>query len=256
MAKKEVKRERSVAYPYASWSDCLDFIKQIDSFKASQVSYDEAARKWGVSVQAPSFKAKLSASRQFGLIETSGNVISLSSYAKKLLYPTGNDEPQITLECFANPPLYSKLIGVYNGKALPTETVLSNVMMNDYAIARNAKDAAAKFFVTNATEMGFVRAGVLDYSLNEDAKNKNYSFEIMTEVIDEKSPLVKSDYDVKPIVKTFSENENDYITQIIPTESGKVARMMIPLDVTEDDLWLIRDTLDLVMKRKFRINVD
>jgi len=251
---KEKKRERSVAYPYASWGDCLDFIKLVDAFRASHVSYDEAAKKCGVSTNTISFKAKLSSSRQFGLIETTGNVISLTSNAKRLLYPTGNDEPQIIFECFANPPLYSKLVGIYNGKALPTEVVLSNVILNDYSIARNAKDTAAQFFIQNAIEMGFVRAGVLDYSLR---KSEN-----ATNGVPDNPPisLGEGEERFEPVpadgVGTQSvtaASESDYIAQIIPTESGKVARIIIPVDATEDDLWLIRDTLDVIMKRRFKI---
>jgi len=250
---KENKRERSVAYPYASWTDCKEFIKLIDSFRASQVSYDEAAKKSGVSIQALSFKAKLSASRQFGLIETSGNVISLSNSAKKLLYPIGNDEPQIALECFANPPLYLKLIGEYNGKSLPTEIVLSNVLMNDYAIARNAKDTAARFFIQNATEMGFVRAGVLNHSLCEDVNSSTNTPDISLDIVDDKAPIYATGSVIpQPII----ENECDYISQVIPTESGKAARIIIPLTATEDDLWIIRDSLDIIMKRKFKIEIE
>ena len=41
-----------------------------------------------------------------------------------------------------------------------------------------------------------------------------------------------------------------------PVESGKVAKIIIPIDSTEDDLYAIRDLLEVVMKRKFKIKVD
>ena len=48
----------------------------------------------------------------------------------------------------------------------------------------------------------------------------------------------------------------EYITQTYPVESGKVAKIIIPIDSTEDDLYAIRDLLEVVMKRKFKIKVD
>jgi len=256
MIEKETKRERSAIYPYASWHDCIVFIKQVDSFRASQVSYDEVAKKFGVSTQTLSFKAKLSTSKQFGLIDTSGGVISLSSTSKKLLYPMDDDENKIVFECFEKPPLYEKLIGIYNGKALPTEVVLSNVLMNDHAIARNAKDTAAQFFILNATEMGFVRAGVLDYSLKEGKGNISEAAEILEAGLNEKEVPQTPAHVAEQIAVAQTKRDNDYITQIIPVESGKAAKIMIPLEATEDDLWLIRDTLDIIMKRKFKITID
>ena len=256
MAEQETKRERSAIYPYATWNECVEFIKRVDSFRASQVSYEEMAKKFGVTPQAFSFKAKLSTSKQFGLIDTAGNVISLSSIAKKLLYPTGNNESEIVYECFKSPPLYSRLIELYNGKALPTEVVLSNVLMNDHRIARNAKDAAAKYFLLNATEMGFVRAGVLAHSIEDTAASLIDPQELSCDSTENKpSDTPPVTFQVEP-APNFLSRENEYITQIVPTESGKSAKIQIPLDATEDDLWLIRDTLDVIMKRKFKIKLE
>jgi hypothetical protein len=267
MAELESKRERSAVYPYFSWSGCLDFVKLIDSFRASQVSYDEVAKKLGVTAQANSFKAKLSTSKQFGLIETvAGNVIALTTMSRKLLYPTGEVEQEIIYECFRNPPLYAELIKLYNGKALPTEVVLGNILMNNHRISRNAKDVAAKFFISNASEMGFVRAGILSYTLDTFDKpsisidNMNMedttSLEASSTVESPDSPNVPQENRYEPLRMQITASESEYITQSIPTESGQIAKLIIPLEAAEDDLWLIRDTLDNIMKRKFKIKIE
>ena len=51
-----------------------------------------------------------------------------------------------------------------------------------------------------------------------------------------------------------SNNESDFITQAIPCESGKIARFIIPVDATEDDLLLLRDMFDVLLRRKFKID--
>ena len=43
--------------------------------------------------------------------------------------------------------------------------------------------------------------------------------------------------------------------QLIPIESGKIAKIIIPVDSTEDDLLMIRDMLDVILKRKFKIEL-
>ena len=255
------ERERSAVYPYALWSDCVEFIKQIDSFSARSVSYDEVSKKSNVTPQAYSFKAKLSTSRQFGLIETGNGVISLSELAKKLLYPVDEEDISIKYECFANPPLYSKLIELYNGKAIPSEAVLGNILMNNHRIAKKAKDIAAKFFLQNAQELGFIRAGVLNYTLESDSSNHS------DHIGDDDSDNDNRDFDNEETAEHEIKNDAiqshsypsydiNYIKQTIPTESGELAQIIIPLKSTEDDLWLIRDTLDVIMKRKFKINLE
>ena len=42
-------REKSALYPNATWEDCLEFIRTIDSFKLKSVSYMEVAKRYGLS---------------------------------------------------------------------------------------------------------------------------------------------------------------------------------------------------------------
>ena len=66
------------------------------------------------------------------------------------------------------------------------------------------------------------------------------------------------DEDVQEVVQekkqTIQNNDADYITQSIPTQSGKVAKIIIPIDAAEDDLYMIKDMLDIVLKRKFKLS--
>ena len=66
------------------------------------------------------------------------------------------------------------------------------------------------------------------------------------------------DEDVQEVVQekkqTNQNNDADYITQSIPTQSGKVAKIIIPIDAAEDDLYMIKDMLDIVLKRKFKLS--
>lgn len=106
-----VPGKKSALYPNATWEDCLEFIRTIDSFKLKSVSYMEVAKRYGLSsTTTKSFTSKISSSKQYGLITTSnGNTIQLTENSMKLLYPTGNDSRELALECFSSPPILRKV---------------------------------------------------------------------------------------------------------------------------------------------------
>ncbi len=249
------EREKSVLYPGVTWKECIDFIETVDSFKLKTVSYLEVARKYGLkSPSTKSFTSRISASKQFGLTTTGNSTIQLTELARKILYPTDNNIKNVELECLVNPPLYEQLISIYNDKALPNVSILSNILMNNYKITRSAKDAAAKVFLETCEQLDLIRGGVLCYKL-EDAESQE-TIETLN-VEEEKTNVIN---EIPSIPSTYvgtpgEDNIHDYITQTYPVESGKAAKIVIPVDSTEDDLWAIRDMLDIIMKRKFKINL-
>ena len=249
-------REKSALYPNATWEDCIDFVRTIDSFKLKVVSYTEVAKKYGLSsVTTKSCTAKISSAKQFGLITTTGgNTIQLTELCMRLLYPTGAELRSLELECFVLPPLYNKLISIYDGKAIPEEAILGNILMTDHKIARNAKDNAARCFLKSAEQLNLIQGGVLYFS--ESRQNDI--------LVEKNQPLPKDKAEDEHALKadSFSNNisattvESDYIIQNIPVKSGKVAKFVIPIDSDEDDLLLVRDMFDVILKRKFKVNPD
>lgn len=253
------EREKSALYPGATWGDCMDFIQKISSFNLKAVSYQELAKKYGLSnPSTKSFTTKLGAAKQFGLITTTqGNTIQLTEVSKRLLYPTGEPTKPLELQCFAQPPLYSKLVSRYDGLAIPAPELLANILMNEYRITRSVKDAAAKIFLQSAEQLDLLHGGILCYSdaLADDQPGapqqidpdpqEDHSFDVVAEKPVSSTPAVV------PIA-----SEADYITQSIPCENGKVAKIAIPIDATEDDLYLIHDMLNVVLRRKFKLQID
>lgn len=244
------EREKSALYPNATWDDCMDFIKTIDSFKLKSVAYVEVAKKMGLSsISTKSFTSKISTSKQFGLITTSSGTIQLTDTCKRILYPTNGDTYSIKHTCFSQPPLYNKLIAIYDGKALPSVEILGNILMNEHKIAKAVKDNAAKCFLQSAEELDLIKGGILCYADSESNSTND------TQEITQKDLC-------KDTIKTVSQtdnvqnvsNEAEYITQSIPTQSGKVAKIIIPIDAEEDDLYMIKDMLDIILKRKFKLS--
>ena len=250
--------EKSALYPKVTWDECLDFVRTVSSFNLKSVSYNEVAKKYGLSnPAAKSFTSKVSSAKQFGLITTSGgNTIQITDTCRRILFPTGEDTTHIVRACFGMPPLYNKLIAKYDGKAIPSKDILANILMNDYKIQKPVKDIAAKSFIDSAEQIGIIKGGILCYTesenkLNEpmvltDSSSDHYEeSQSETTTINEVAKVVAANPSVS--------NESDYITQAIPFESGKIARFIIPVDATEDDLLLLHDMFDVILKRKFKL---
>ena len=232
------EREKSALYPGSTLSDCIEFAKIINSFKNKTVAYNAVAEKYGLSSCATkSFTQKISSAKQYGLITTNSATIQLTELSKKILYPTTDDINSLKNECFRLPPLYASLISEYEGKAIPDKNLLANSLMSKYKISRAAKDNAAKIFLLNLeVEQDSINAANQKILADNEHTQDEETFE----------KEASSD-------KTASA---EYITQTYPVESGKVAKIIIPIDSTEDDLYAIRDLLEVVMKRKFKIKVD
>lgn len=248
--------EKSALYPMVNWEVCIDFVKTVAAFNLKAVSYSEVAKKYGLnSPTAKSFTAKISSCKQFGLITTSGgSTIQLTDTCKRLLYPTGEDTLSVARACFTMPPLYNKLVAVYDGKAIPSQELLSNILMRDYKIQKSVKDVAARVFVESAEHLGLIKGGILCYSENEQTNTP-----VQQAVCESNDPVPGARVAVaalsdamQPFASNTGLNESDYITQTIPFESGKIARFSIPVDATQDDLLLLHDMFGVILKRKFK----
>lgn len=248
--------EKSALYPKSTWNDCLEFVKTVSEFNLKSVSYAEVAKKYGLNnPAAKSFTSKVSTCKQFGLITTSGgNTIQLTDTCKRILYPTGENVNSIAKACFCLPPLYTKLIAAYDGKAVPNKELLSNILMNDHKIQKSVKDVAAQAFVESAEQLGLIKGGVLCYSEDDTAMDDKK--EICQDVENSNNETISNaPLKIQDAKTTSMSNESDYITQSIPFESGKIAKFIIPIDATEDDLLLLRDMFDVILKRKFKISI-
>jgi hypothetical protein len=251
-----VQKIKSSMYPSVTWNEGYEFVKAVDTFKLSAVASVEVAKKYGLtSATTNSHRARISTAKQFGLITISNNTLQLTDTCKRILYPTGEDIRNVVLACFSMPPLYAKLIATYDGKALPTQEILGNILMSTHRITKVAKDTAAKCFLESANELGLIQGGVLSFTGSEsvvparhDENPEEKSGETTAQNQDDSEQFGETSFD-----DSKRQSCNNYISQTVPMASGTVAKIVIPEDADESSLLLLKDMFDAVLRRKFNI---
>ena len=227
-------KERSSLYPAIALDECIEFVRIINKQGGRKIALANIAAAVGVSTTTYSFKAKISSSKQFGLIKSSGGAIELSDTAKKILYPTDDaSTKELLLQCLMTAPLYHKLIEKYSDQALPTEEKLGNILFQDYNITRSAKDIAAKRFLSSVEYAGILQNGVL--VLN--SSNNEIDRERQSIVPNEQNfTLADNNENIQTVNIPTKVLPADGYNFTIPTLSGAVAQITIPKDVTKKDL--------------------
>jgi hypothetical protein len=146
------KRERSPRYPGVALGDCVKFCESIDALGVDGLTAGGIASALGyTNIKTNTFSARLSAARQFGLMNLSGDGYSLSPLARAILHPVDRGElPRLYRQAFLKAPLYADLAERLAGKRLPEEEVLGNILYHSHQIIASAKRGAAAAFLESA----------------------------------------------------------------------------------------------------------
>lgn len=237
MAQSRKNREKSVRYPAISIDECINFIRQVDELGGQAISYASILSMMNLKSQTTkSFQVRISAAKQFGLLQTGRGTAQLTDLARRILRSNeGKEESEkLKIEAFGKPPLYEKLIERFKDKALPEPTQLGNILMNEYHIIKQVKDIAANCFIESANSLGLLATGVLhieqDENKNEQTISSDEDKSLGTE---EKASQIPSE-----TAKTI-EREDGYLFEI-PTLGKKTAKFYIPDGVTEKDIDYIK----------------
>lgn len=243
-------RTKSPMYPAANIEECLSFIRTVDSLGGKIVSYDSILDAMGLKNRTTkSFINPLSTAKQFGLVATGrGSTVQLTEKAQQVLYPTDRPEREILKECFREPPLYAKLIERFEGKALPSETLLSNILMNDYGLIKTAKDKAAKCFLESAQYLGVAPNGVLLFDTPETQTAHFDDTDVVPAHAEEKATVSgTTGRATSASAHRHSGSSEDYYNAEIPTMGGQAAIISIPRSVTPKDLDFIEKYIKMMI---------
>jgi hypothetical protein len=146
------RRERSTRYPGVNLSESLKFAESIDALGVDGTSAAAIAAALGYkNIKTNTFSARLSAARQFGLLNLTEDGYALSPLARAILHPVDPVElPRLHRQALLKPPLYAELAERLAGKRVPEATILGNVLYHNHQIIASAKQPAAEAFLESA----------------------------------------------------------------------------------------------------------
>lgn len=160
------RRERSVRYPGVTLAEAIEFCKRLEGKGLDGLSAEAIAAGLGYgSIKTNTFSARLSAARQFGLLELGTEGYVLSRRGRGLVHPIGEAVGPLYREAMAAPPLYAELLARMLDRKLPDPAALANVLYHQFDITATAKEAAAQAFIESARfagmldDQGVLRAG-------------------------------------------------------------------------------------------------
>ena len=150
------RRERSTRYPGVGLAESLKLVESIDRLGLDGLPAPEIASALGFkNIKTNTFSAPLSAARQFGLLNLTGDGYALSPLARAILHPVEPDElPRLHRQALLKPPLYAELAERLAGKRVPDATILGNVLYHNHQIIASSKQSAAEAFLESARFAG------------------------------------------------------------------------------------------------------
>ena len=163
-------RLRSRLYPRYDLEESIKFIQSINKLGGNRVSNQAVAAEVKKAVTNSGFTGRVSSSKQFGLLNQETGKLSVTTLAKEILIPRGDQEKADAIKtALATPELYRDLVKDFSGKTLPDQSALANRLFHDYRIEAVAKDSAARNFLRSVQFAGGLRNGILVVSPGEAA---------------------------------------------------------------------------------------
>lgn len=248
-------KSRSKEYPAVTLFQAIDFVSKFRDYPHGKpISYNAAAKECGVSSSTKSFRYTISTAKQFGLISTSpGLTFTLLEPAYRLVRPTESEAALKTLkiECFSSPKLYKELISEYEGKSVPSINTLENLLVNYHHILAGAAKGAAQKFIDSATELDLIQNGVL--CLDVVTETSDVPLPTEETVASVEVPTVESKQ-ATPIDMQVQDDKAGFAAPLnIPFGDARRAMLYMPLDATKEDAEYVKEMIDLMFKRVYRV---
>lgn len=159
-AKAVTPKPRSeMQFPYFSLEKSIEVPKLIHDRAGGRCDRAQLAGLLGYSgVRNGGFTTRMSAAKMFGLIEESGDVITLTERAKKILSPVRpSDSEQGRLDAFMDVELFRKVFDDFDSHTLPAPDGLSNLFRTQYKIVPNQIPVALRNLMESAESAGLFK---------------------------------------------------------------------------------------------------
>ena len=144
--------------PRRTLEDCLTIARPIhEVYAGKSASWDELATAAGVGARSTVTKYLVWSAQAYDLLIRNGENYELSETARKIIAPNYPDErAEGVLKAATIPTIFSKFYAEHNGKLLPEDDFLSNVLENRYQVPRDRVEEAKSILLANAVFAGIL----------------------------------------------------------------------------------------------------
>ena len=144
--------------PKKTLEECLVVIKPIhEIYAGGSATWDEIAGAMNVGSKSPNTKYLIWGAQAYELILKDGEKFHLSETGRKLLAPNYPEEKsEAAIKAIRIPTIPSKFYSDYDGKLIPDDEFLNNVLENRYSIPRDRVEEAKSIIISNAEYAGII----------------------------------------------------------------------------------------------------
>lgn len=233
--------------PYASLREATKVTERIYRDGGGRLPKEVLASVLGHTTSSSSFVRKISALQQFGVIETHGDIVSLTPLGYGIAAPKSQDERSNSLlNAFLNVNIFRLLHERYRGKLLPDIKSLENILVREFGVdQKHAADWAKGFFDALET-VGLVdRRGSTQMVLSKPQQVTGFRTTTPTErhpLPDERVTEVKEEPERQE--EAMIEGTNEIRLKF----DGGTAVIRIPASATDREIEKLRSLLELMKK--------
>lgn len=144
-------------YPYFDLNDSIEVAKAVHERGGGNCSRAQLAAFLNYkTTRSGTFISRIYAAKQFGLVEFSGDSISTTDRGNRVLHPVfAEDEAAARIEAFLSIPLFSRVFETFDGKQLPADVGLQNLLQNRMGIVPDRVKPALRVLMQSAEQAGF-----------------------------------------------------------------------------------------------------
>lgn len=152
-SRKTASRERStIGFPYDDLDTAVQLVDVAHNKFGGSPSLDQLAAGMDQKPNSGAFRSKISAAKQFGVIEDRRGEVEVSNLGRSILSP--DSAAQARVEAFLNVPLYRALYERFKGTLLPSDAGLETTI-RDLGVASKQVATARQVFQRAAEQAGF-----------------------------------------------------------------------------------------------------
>ena len=243
--------------PYLGLDESLKIAQHIQERGGGTLSLESLAEVFGNSLKSSSFERKLSAVKNFGLIERLRDSVRLTKLALAYVAPTVPEETtKARVEAMRNVGLLRQLHDRFAGGVLPPTDSLANLVLREYGATEPLHRAWADFFVESlrSAELLSSLGGRMTVRRSPDGAEAGTS-PLLAAALPEAAPQRRDVRSSDSAVGTESAtvDRGDAQRLEVRLHDGAVAAVLLPRTADPDDIADVIALLEIMKKRAERV---